>query len=120
MNINRVVVRSVRWTGCISKMRIEIFHVEWHLAPRGWVRGNWSTDKPLPSRLSPPDDRVETWVKTEMTHENNFAQAQREWSRIGVSSQHSEVDRQTLRTSIRNPAPETENPKLVSWDFPLG
>ncbi|MGC4098630.1 MAG: hypothetical protein QM706_16075 [Nitrospira sp.] len=100
-------------------MVTDTVYVEWHLTPRGWIRGTWSINKPLQSSPPPPDDRVETWVKTETTHNNQFAHAQKEWALTWASSLHSEADRQALRASTRKPVPETEHPKPATWDFPL-
>ena len=50
-------------------MHTEQVLVEWHFTPRGWVRGNWSTNKPLEVKVSPPPDRIETWVRIEITPE---------------------------------------------------
>jgi hypothetical protein len=100
-------------------MSKDIVHVEWHLTPRGWVRGDWSANEPLESDVPPPADRVETWVTTETTYDMQFAKAQTEWSLTWVSSQHREVERSALRASVRVPAPESETTKSTPVDFPL-
>lgn len=100
-------------------MSKDIVHVEWHLTPRGRVRGDWSANELLESDVPPPADRVETWVTTETTYDMQFAKAQKEWSLTWASSQHSEEDRSTLRASIRVPAPESETAKPTPLDFPL-
>ncbi|UVT20098.1 MAG: hypothetical protein H8K03_20355 [Nitrospira sp.] len=99
-------------------MRIETFHVEWHLTPRGWVRGNWSTDKPLALKISPPDDRIETWVKIEITHDRQYSRTHMEWSLTWTSPQYSELMKQAFRTRIRVPAPESASPRISVWKFP--
>ncbi|MGC4096845.1 MAG: hypothetical protein QM706_06990 [Nitrospira sp.] len=97
-------------------MSKDIVHIEWHLTPIGWVRGNWCINKPFESSVRPPADRIETWVKTETTDDRNFVQTKKEWSLRWVSSQYTEADRKALRAIIRKPAPNTDNPKD---DFPL-
>ena len=93
--------------------------VEWHLTPRGWVQGNWSINKPLAPELTPPDDRVETWVKSQTTPNSDFSRTQIQWSLTWTSPEHSEADRQTLRANTRYLALDCENPPATSWDFPL-
>lgn len=100
-------------------MSKDIVHFEWHLTPRGWVRGDWSANEPLESNVPPPADRVETWVTTEITYDMQFAKAERKWSLAWASPQHSEVERTALRASIRGLAPESETAKPVPTDFPL-
>lgn len=100
-------------------MATETTYVEWHLTPRGWIRGTWAINKPIQSSQSPPEDRIETWVKTETTQDNPCAPVQKDWSLMWASLKHSVEDRQILRATIRTPAPETEIPKLTVWDFPL-
>ena len=100
-------------------MSKDIVHVEWHLTPRGWVRGDWSANEPLQSDVPPPADRVETWVTTETTYDMQFAKAQREWSLAWASPQHSDTERGALRASVRGLAPESETAKPVPQDFPL-
>jgi hypothetical protein len=97
----------------------DIVHFEWHLTPRGWVRGDWSANEPLHSRVPPPADRVETWVTTEITYDMQFAQAERKWALAWASAQHSELERTALRASIRGLAPESETAKPIPTDFPL-
>ena len=100
-------------------MSKDIVHVEWHLTPRGWVRGGWSANEPLESNVPPPADRVETWVTTETTYDMQFAKAQWEWSLTWASSQHSDVERAALRATLRDLAPESETAKPDPQDFPL-
>jgi len=100
-------------------MSKDIVHVEWHLTPRGWVRGDWSANEPLYSNVLPPADRVETWVTTETTYDMQFAKTQREWSLAWASPQYSEVERAALRASIRVLAPESETARPIPSDFPL-
>ena len=85
-------------------MSRDIVHVQWHLTPRGWVRGDWSANEPLESRTPPPADRVETWVTTETTYDMQFAK---------------DVERAALRATVRDLAPESETAKPDSQDFPL-
>ena len=98
-------------------MSKDIIHTEWHLTPRGWVRGDWSANEPLESNVPPPADRIETWVTTETTYDMQFAKAQREWTRTWASSQHSEVERTAMRASIRVLAPESETAKPFARTF---
>ena len=99
-------------------MSKDIVHIEWHLTPRGWVRGDWSANEPLQSKVPPPADRVETWVTTETTYDMQFAKAHREWSLTWASSQD-EVERAALRASVRVLAPESETARPIPLDFPL-
>jgi hypothetical protein len=100
-------------------MSKDIVHVEWHLTHRGWVRGDWSANEPFHSEVTPPADRVETWVTTETTYDMQFAKSQREWALRWTSSQHSEEERTALRASVRAVAPESETAKPTPSDFPL-
>jgi hypothetical protein len=100
-------------------MSKDIVHFEWHLTPRGWVRGDWSANDPLESSVPPPADRVETWMTTETTYDMQFEKAKREWSLTWASSQHSEGERKALRASIRVLAPESETARPIPSDFPL-
>lgn len=74
-------------------MRTDTVHVEWHLTPRGWVLGDWSANEPLELRTLPPDDREETWVKTETRHGVSFALLRTTWSFKWSSPHHNEADR---------------------------
>jgi hypothetical protein len=100
-------------------MSKDIVHFEWHLTPRGWVRGDWSANEFLESNVPPPADRVETRMTTETTYDVQFAKAQREWTRTWASSQHSEHERTALRAIIRVLAPESETVRPIPSDFPL-
>ena len=100
-------------------MNKDIVRVEWHLTPKGWVRGHWSINKPFQSGSLPPADRIETWMKTETTHNRNFAQTQRHWSLTWASPDYSEAARKAMRARIRKPAPDSESSKHVPHDFPL-
>jgi hypothetical protein len=100
-------------------MSKDIVHFEWHLTPRGWVRGNWSANEPLHVEVPAPADRVETWVTTETTYNMQFAKAQREWSLAWASPQHGDDERAALRASVRGLAPESETAKPAPQDFPL-
>jgi hypothetical protein len=100
-------------------MSKDIVHFQWHLTPRGWVRGDWSANEPLEFRTPPPADRVETWVTTETTYDMQFAKAHKEWTLTWASPEQNEEERTALRSTIRTPAPESENPSLKTWDFPL-
>ena len=97
----------------------DIVHFQWHLTPRGWVRGDWSANEPLEPRTPPPADRVETWVTTETTYDMQFANTQWEWSRAWASPQHSEEERTAMRANLRFLAPESETAKPVPKNFPL-
>lgn len=101
-----------------ERVRTEQVLVEWHLTPRGWVRGNWSTNKPLEMKVPPPPDRIETWVRIEIAHEFRYAPTQKGWSLTWFSPEHSEAERRRLRAIVRTPAPETQIAKLTVWDFP--
>ena len=100
-------------------MSKDIVHFEWHLTPRGWVRGDWSANEPLHSNINPPADRVETWVTTETTYDMQFANAQREWSLLWASLQHSDAERAAMRANVRFLAPESETARPVPESFPL-
>lgn len=99
-------------------MSKDIVHFQWHLTPRGLVRGDWSANEPFESRTTPPADRVETWVTTETTYDMQFANAERKWLLVWVSPQHSDAERVALRASIRVLAPESETAKPAP-EFPL-
>ncbi|CUS37315.1 hypothetical protein COMA2_30204 [Candidatus Nitrospira nitrificans] len=123
---HRVIMPDGRYRSYLSRQAHSIFfmskdivHFEWHLTPRGWVRGDWSANEPLHSRVPPPADRLETWVTTETTYDMQFAKADRKWSLAWASAQHSELERRTLRGRIRVLAPESETAKPIPSDFPL-
>lgn len=94
-------------------------HLEWHLTPRGWVCGDWSAKEPVTPRTPPPEDRVETWVITATPYTNLCVPAQKQWTLVWASSQHSEAQRRALRAWHRLPAHEVEDSKPTSWNFPL-
>lgn len=102
-----------------SVLATDHVRVEWHLTPRGWVRGDWSINKPLGGEFQPPDDRVETWVRTETSLDADFSRTQDQWSLTWTSPESSEADRTVMRATVRHPAPESESSKATSWDFPV-
>ncbi|MGC4098939.1 MAG: hypothetical protein QM706_17660 [Nitrospira sp.] len=100
-------------------MATEITRVEWHLTPRGWVRGNWGINVPLGNNLPVPVDRIETWLTIETIPAEDRAPKQKDWNLVWVSPLHSEMDRKHLRATIRKPAPGYESRKEgTHWDFP--
>ncbi len=100
-------------------MSKDIVHFLWHLTPRGWVRGDWSANEPLHPKTPPPADRVETWMTTETTYDMQFDKTHKQWTMTWASPEQSEAERTALRATIRMPAPESEKPRMTSWDFPL-
>ena len=86
-------------------MAKDTVYVEWHLKPRGWVRGNWTLNKPFQSSFPHPTDRVETELKMEITHDNNFVNAQKEWALTWVAPQFGDAERQVLRATVHIPYP---------------
>ncbi len=101
-----------------ERIHTEQVQVEWHLTPRGWVRGNWSINKPLELKVPPPADRIETWVKIETTQGFQYTHAQKGWSLAWISPQYSDAERRRFRAIVRTPAPETQISKMTAWDFP--
>ncbi len=90
-------------------------HYEWHLTPRGWVRGDWFLDdERREPTMSPPLDRIETWCTTETSYDGWISKAQTEWARIWASPQHSEAERQVLRAQHHKPGSEPESSKVAS------
>ncbi|MDK2742899.1 MAG: hypothetical protein NDI90_08280 [Nitrospira sp. BO4] len=100
-------------------MRTTTIQIEWHLTPRGWVNGDWSAQGPLTPRSSPPEDRVETWVKSEVCQPTTFVPLEIKWSLVWASPHHSEIDRKVLRAKIRTVVVGPNNPSEVYGEFPL-
>ena len=98
-------------------MAADLICVEWHLTPRGWIKGNWSINKPLMLESSPPNDGVETWLETQIIPDSDYSRMQHLWSLSWASPELSEKDRKTLRAAIRNPAPESEQASSL-LEFP--
>ena len=100
-------------------MATNLVCIEWHLTPRGWVQGNWSINKPLILESPPPQDGVETWMKTQIILDSDYSRTQYLWSLTWASPKHSEADLKSLRATIREPAPESESLDATSLDFLL-
>ena len=99
-------------------MGTDTTYVEWHLTPRGWVHGDWSANSPLQSITPPPNDRVETWIVKEESHDVYSSRPHKEWSLVWSSPEYTEADRRKLRAQIRTPAKESDDSKRAFWDFP--
>lgn len=100
-------------------MRTTTIQIEWHLTPRGWVNGDWSAQGTLTPRSNPPEDRVETWVKSEVCQAITFLPLKIDWSLVWASPQYSDIDRKALRADIRTVAPGPNNPAKVYGEFPF-
>lgn len=100
-------------------MGTDTIYEEWHLTPRGWVRGSWKVDTPPLQSTIPPEDRVETWLKKETSHDVYPSKPHSEWTLVWSSSDGSADDRKKLRAKMRTPAPESDDPTRAFWDFPL-
>lgn len=100
-------------------MRTTTIQIEWHLTSRGWMSGDWSSDGPVKPRSNPPEDRIETWVKSEVCQAITFVPLEINWSLIWASPHHSAIDRKALREKIRTVALGPNNPDKVFGDFPL-
>ena len=77
-------------------------YTEYHLTPRGWVEGSWAANKQPQSTSPPPEDRIETWIEKETTHDTYISKPTREWKLIWASPDYSEEERKKMRANIRN------------------
>lgn len=100
-------------------MRTTTIQIEWHLTPRGWVNGDWSGDGPVKPRSKPPEDRIETWVKSEIYQAITFVPLEVNWSLVWASPHHCDIDRKALRSKMRTVAPGPNNPAEVYGEFPI-
>ena len=100
-------------------MRTSTIQIEWHLTPKGWVSGDWSGNGPVTSRSNPPEDRIETWVKSEVCQAVTFVPLEINWALVWASPNHSDADRKALRARIRKVVLGPNNPSKVYGEFPL-
>ena len=83
-------------------MGYDTTYSEYHLTPRGWIQGAWAVEKP-PTDSSPlPEDRIETWLLKETTHDIHIGKLQREWTQLWKSFELSEEQRRRLRARARD------------------
>lgn len=100
-------------------MGTDTTYTEWHLTLRGWIQGNWGVHYPPETSHTPPEDRIETWLEKETTHDVYSSKPLREWKRIWESPDHTEYERKDLRAKIRTPpVEECANSRRVFWEFP--
>ena len=103
----------------LRMMSTDTIHVEWHLTPRGWVHGDWSANQPLLSTAEPPDDRIETWLKSETRNAASFAPLQTTWSLLWACPHYSEANRKALRQQTRTLAGMLTNTLKIFETIPL-
>jgi len=98
----------------------DVTNTQYHLTPRGWMALGFEVSNPPPDDPSPPEDRVETWIEKETTHDVYVSNPTRQWTFRWASPEWSEADRNELRANSRNKiVPKQHDPTRFSWNFPL-
>jgi len=82
---------------------------EWHLTPRGWIKGTFRyyDNVQEPGIIEPPSDRVETWVR-EMVQSSGYSKEDINWKRVWESPKYTEEELQKLRKKYPK-IPENKN-----------
>ncbi len=75
---------------------------EYHLTPRGWVRGTESYFDRMTKALAPPPDRVETWVRT-VTQDPNWIGFEVDWQQVWTSHDIGFEKRRALNRTFPHP-----------------
>ena len=99
-------------------MGTDVTYEEWHLTPRGWVAGGYSANSLPITSTNPPADRVETWIDKQESHDVYSSRIYHDWKLRWSSDVHSDEERRKLRSVMRKPAPESDDPHRSSWNFP--
>jgi len=100
-------------------MGYDTTYTEYHLTPRGWIQGAWAVGREPTDTSPPPEDRIETWLQVETTHDTYIGKPSREWKLLWESDQHSEEEREHLRDKARNNVvTDTNGTQHVFWHFP--
>ncbi len=100
-------------------MGYDTTYTEYHLTPRGWIEGAWAVNEPPKDSPPPPEDRIETWLEKESSHDTYSSKPQREWKLLWASPNYAEEERKQLRAKARNEVvTEPNRTKRLFWNFP--
>ena len=83
-------------------MAVDRYSVEYHLTPRGWIEGTETFFGKTQKELSPPEDRVETWLK-EVEQSSGYSPESVDWNVIWSDPTKTKDEIAKLRSSF--PAP---------------
>jgi hypothetical protein len=91
---------------------------EYHLTLRGWIAGACTEDNPPTEFPPPPEDRIETWMESEVSHDV-YPGITRSWELLWVSPDYSEDQRKQIRAEARDQViTDSSGIKRVFWNFP--
>jgi hypothetical protein len=124
-NVNMKIAKSLTLVSlwCVNElfgwrsndMGYDTTYTEYHLTPRGWIQGAWDANK-LPIESTPPEDRIETWLQEETTHDTYPGKPTRDWKLLWIQPNHSEEERKNLRAKFRKSS--VLDSRRLCLDFP--
>lgn len=84
-------------------MVVDRYTTEWHLTPAGWVHGTYRFfDAVQGQEVSPPTDRVETWV-CEGFQQSAWSAEETRFYRVWFDPKVAQADRDALRSGFPSP-----------------
>jgi hypothetical protein len=80
-------------------MAVDRYSVEYHLTPRGWMRGTETFFSKTEKEVAPQDDRVETWLK-EVEQTSGYSPEDVDWTLIWSDPTKTKEEIAKLRSSF--------------------